>query len=560
MESISKFSFFNNFSTPVIVSDAAGKIVFENIQFIKTFGNVKSLDRFSKYFNFDICVLDTENIKNANPISYALASEESFSAFSSYQRAKDQFLSFKISAFFYEEYKVISFKDITAENNYEDLERRFEVLKKDYNDLVKENKDFSNFQQKAQNQAIKIALMHRVSNVIRESINLSKIINSALKELYNLFGAIKVYYARSEDQHFVIEHAYPSKYKSTKSTCVELELEANKDILAKNIRINPCIKEFLNVKTTYPVPVTRIIVPVYRLNEFLGIVIIFTPQKNAVELQNDVLQSIATQLASAIVQASLFEEISRKNKELENTLAELKETQIQLINSEKMASLGQLVAGVAHEINTPLGSINSNNDILKKLISRVECNDEKIIESILKINAIDKEAIKRISNIVQSLKRFVRLDEAEFQCTDINKEIDLTLDIIKHETKNKIKIIKNYSELPEIKCYPNMLNQVFMNILINACQSIEKDGEIVISTVFEDGFLYVKIKDNGAGIDEDMKDKIFSAGVTTKRAGIGTGLGLAISQKIVEKHNGSITFTSEKGKGTEFVIKIPQMD
>ena len=184
---------------------------------------------------------------------------------------------------------------------------------------------------------------------------------------------------------------------------------------------------------------------------------------------------------------------------------------------------------------------------------------DKNLETMLKINEIDKEAIKRISQIVQSLKKFVRLDESELQFADINREIDLTLEIIKHETKNKIKIIKNYSELPQIKCYPNILNQVFMNLLVNACQSIETDGEINITTEFSDGFLTVKIKDNGTGIDESIKDKIFTAGTTTKKIGIGTGLGLAISQKIIQKHNGTISFTSEKGKGTEFILKIPQM-
>ena len=293
------------------------------------------------------------------------------------------------------------------------------------------------------------------------------------------------------------------------------------------------------------------------MNETLGLLIIYTAQKNTAELQNDVLQSIATQLATAIVQASLFEQITAKNEELQTTLTELKETQIQLINSEKMASLGQLVAGVAHEINTPLGSINSNNGILNKLIKRMPA--DKNLETMLKINEIDKEAIKRISQIVQSLKKFVRLDESELQFADINREIDLTLEIIKHETKNKIKIIKNYSELPQIKCYPNILNQVFMNLLVNACQSIETDGEINITTEFSDGFLTVKIKDNGTGIDESIKDKIFTAGTTTKKIGIGTGLGLAISQKIIQKHNGTISFTSEKGKGTEFILKIPQM-
>ena len=222
-----------------------------------------------------------------------------------------------------------------------------------------------------------------------------------------------------------------------------------------------------------------------------------------------------------------------------------------------MASLGQLVAGVAHEINTPLASINSNNDILSTLITRLKINDEKLSGTLESINKIDKEAIKRINRIVKSLKSFVRLDESDLQEADINKELDLTLELIRHETKNRIKITRNYTEIPLIKCYPNMLNQVFMNLLINACHSIENTGEIVISTAFSNGNLIVKIKDDGSGIDDKIKDKIFNAGTTTKK--IGTGLGLAITKKIIEKHRGTIDFTTEKNQGTEFVITIPSL-
>jgi signal transduction histidine kinase len=142
-----------------------------------------------------------------------------------------------------------------------------------------------------------------------------------------------------------------------------------------------------------------------------------------------------------------------------------------------------------------------------------------------------------------SLRKFVRLDEAELQEADINKELDLTLDLIRHETKNRIEVVKNYSEIPPIKCYPNMLNQVFMNILVNAAQAIDGVGQIAIDTSFENNSLIVKIKDTGCGIKEP--EKIFFAGYTTKGVGVGTGLGLAISQKIIEKHSGKIEVFSK---------------
>ena len=135
--------------------------------------------------------------------------------------------------------------------------------------------------------------------------------------------------------------------------------------------------------------------------------------------------------------------------------------------------------------------------------------------------------------------------------------MDLTLEIIRHEIKNKVEIEKNYSQIPLIKCYPNMLNQVFTNILVNACQSIETKGKITITTEFADNNLVVKIKDNGKGISKENLNKIFTAGYTTKGVGVGTGLGLAISQKIIDKHKGKIRVISELGLGTEFIITIP---
>ena len=556
------FSLYNNFDAAILILDGSNKIVFKNRSFVKNFGNIKNLEKFGNYFSFDICMLDSDNLMEANPVNFAVESNESFCANAVYQKTKEQFFYYLITSFFENKNKILVFKNITTQILFDESEKKYAFIRQQYLTLAEENKQFASLQQKSQAQTVKLALMHRISNVIRESMNLDKIVDSALKELFNLFGAVKVYYAKADGRNFYIKDVYPEKYKEVIGEKADFSPETKKHIRQKEIKASACIKDYLNSTKTYPVQLNRVIVPVSQLQNILGLLIIYTNRKFYDESQNDVLQSIAAQLGSAIVQASLFAQIKEKNQELEKTLKELKETQLQLINSEKMASLGQLVAGVAHEINTPLGSINANNDILAKLLSKLsdECEDKAILENIKNINKIDKEAIKRISSIVLSLKRFVRLDESDLQFADINKELDLTLELIKHETKNKAEIIKHYGNLPQIKCYPNMLNQVFMNILVNACHSIEKKGSITITTNFENNILAVKIKDNGCGIDDNIKDKIFSAGITTKKNGIGTGLGLAISQKIVEKHNGSISFESKKGKGTEFVIKIPSQD
>lgn len=551
----SSFNLYNNFSDSVLILDAEDRILFKNTQFIKNFGNIKNLSKLANNFSFDICVLDSDNLLNANPINFAISSKENFCAHSTYQKTKEQFFYYLINAFYEQSNKIIIFKDITKELLYEESKKKYDFIRQQYMTLAQENKQFANLQYQSQAQAVKLALMHRITNVIRESMDLDKIIDSTLKEIFNLTGAVKVYYAKLKENNFVIKDVYPNQYQNIIGEYAEFSNDTNKDIAAKKINVRGCMKDYLNSPESFPAQLTRIIVPVYRLHETLGLLIIYTNRKTFDESQNDVLQSIAAQLASAIVQASLFAQVKQQNEELENTLEELKETQIQLINSEKLASLGQLVAGVAHEINTPLGSINANNGILEKLIQKLD--DSETANHIKNINSIDKEAIKRISSIVKSLKKFVRLDEADLQLANINKELDLTLELIQHETKNKIEIVKNYGEIPEIKCYPNMLNQVFMNILINACQSIEKEGTITISTDFENNVLSVKIKDNGCGIDEKTQEKMFSPGFTTKKSGIGSGLGLAISQKIIEKHNGKISFVSQVGIGTEFIIEIP---
>jgi len=235
-----------------------------------------------------------------------------------------------------------------------------------------------------------------------------------------------------------------------------------------------------------------------------------------------------------------------------------------LIQAEKMAALGLLVAGVAHEINTPMGAIHSNNDIMRRAVEKVRARlgpapDKEVVRvlSILEEVCRNNEiATERIMHIVRSLKNFARLDEAERKRVNIHEGIESTLTLLQHQLKSRIRIEKEFGSLPEIQCHPNQLNQVFMNILVNASQAIPERGTIRIRTWKEGDFVRIAISDTGIGIPAEHLSKVFDPGFTTKGVGIGTGLGLSICYKIVEDHGGTIEVESSKS-GTTFTITLP---
>jgi signal transduction histidine kinase len=285
--------------------------------------------------------------------------------------------------------------------------------------------------------------------------------------------------------------------------------------------------------------------------------------------------------------------------QLEQTLLKLQKTQAQLIQTEKMSSLGQLVACVAHEINNPInfihGNINHASDYVKPLLSLAhlccqyesemvpeiqqqlrELDLEFLMEDLPKLLSSMKIGTNRIQQIVLSLRNFSRLDEADMKSVDIHEGIDSTLLILQNRLKAKpgcegIQIVKEYGELPLVECYAGQLNQVFMNILSNAIDALEHHKSpsndaneqassiITIQTqVNSDRTILVKISDNGPGIPQEIQHRIFDPFFTTKPTGKGTGLGLSISYQIItEKHHGTIQCRSEIGQGTEFLIEIP---
>ena len=496
--------FLNNLTEPVCAFNGDKQVVFMNKVFSLTFPDFSSFERFKKRFNFNLCFLSSDSHTNLTPLDIVLKSKENVHTVCSFQNEKEEYLYYYIHTFTFDSFKVVVFKDITSLEHLDSFREKYFRLESKYDEILEENKKFLKLQEHSQSQVLKMGIINRISLVIRETNDIETVLSSALEEIHNLIGSYKTYFSMKEKSSFVIKYAINSKELDVKTDYDEQVLKKikNKDIVA-----SACIREYQNSKEILSRGVTRVIIPVYNKNKLLGIIVAFTKHKFYLEDNKEILQSISVQLASSIIQAGLIQQLNKKNKKLEKTLTELKDTQLQLINSEKMASVGQLVSGVAHEINTPLASINSNSSMISRLLKDKDVLSKEQIDLLSDLNSIDIEAVQRISNIVKSLKRFVRLDEAEFQEADINKEIDLTLKLMTHELKNNIKVEKNYGEIPSVMCSVNMLNQVFMNLLVNACHSFldsNKDAIISIFTDIENGNLIVKIKDNGSLISSFM--------------------------------------------------------
>lgn len=257
--------------------------------------------------------------------------------------------------------------------------------------------------------------------------------------------------------------------------------------------------------------------------------------------------------------------------QLEAANRELHEAQTQLVQSEKMASLGQLVAGIAHEINTPIGAIHSIHDSLSRATQKMKvilqeeapelmANNRKLMATLKVLDdatMVIESGSTRVARIVQRLKTFARLDEADLQMADMKEGLQDTLVLLHHELKHDITVHTEYGEIPPISCYPGQLNQVFLNLLVNARQAIQGKGEIFVRTEVVDGAVHISIRDTGMGIPEDNLRKIFDPGFTTKGVKVGTGLGLSICYRIIQDHHGELRVHSEVGVGTTFTIVLP---
>jgi len=281
---------------------------------------------------------------------------------------------------------------------------------------------------------------------------------------------------------------------------------------------------------------------------------------------------------------NLEQQVQDRTRQLEQALKDLKASQDQLLHQEKLATIGHLAAGVAHEINNPTGYIGSNLGTLTKYMGRISefiglldgfssalppdkaaelalarknAKIDFLVEDSRDILAECLEGVGRIKKIVAGLKTFSRKDQNTSCLASINDCLENALTVAWNELKYKATVEKEYGDIPPLRCYPNQLSQVFMNLLVNAAHAIENQGMIRIKTCTKNGLVLVSISDTGCGISPENREKIFAPFFTTKADGVGTGLGLSIVTEIVARHGGKISVESEAGKGSTFTVSIP---
>ncbi|MFB8791176.1 MAG: ATP-binding protein [Potamolinea sp.] len=465
------------------------------------------------------------------------------------------------------------------------------------------------------------ALLNRLSGQIRRSLDLNTILQTAVQEIRNLLQVDRCLFLwyRPDSNHpiwEVIQEARTSVFPSlighripvTKLAPLTARVFDKQITRVDNARslTDPTEQRFF-----FSMGYTALLeLPIYTQSGEIGVVSCghssgARPWRNS---EVELLQAVADQIAIAIDQAELYKQsriaaitAQEQATKLEHTLQELKQAQAQLVQSEKMSSLGQLVGGIAHEINNPVSFIYGNLTYVKEyaegLLNLVQLYQEYYPNSVPKIKASEEEieinfikedlpkilssmkiGVDRIRQIVFSLRNFSRLDEAEMKWVDVHEGIDNTLLILDHRLKAKqpncpdIQVVKDYSNLPKVQCYPGQLNQVFMNILTNAIEAIDDYNKMrsfediksnpstiwICTDVVESKDVMILIGDNGAGMTPEVNRRLFDPFFTTKPVGSGTGLGMSISYKIiVEQHGGQLQCISAPGQGAVFLIQIP---
>jgi signal transduction histidine kinase len=450
------------------------------------------------------------------------------------------------------------------------------------------------FYWQTQAQASREFLINQLTRSIRQSLDIDIILGTAVTELGKVMGISRCFirYFAPDSQEKAFQYQIPGTRRLASN---EVFSEKSVFNLRKDQPYNPFILNDVRdcppqiASQTYFEEVgikSLAIVPILIRDGLAGTITLHQcdTYRSWVIEDIELLKALAEHLGVALHQAQLFLELEQQKKALEQTLEELQQAQLYLIQSEKMAVLGQFVAGIAHEVNTPLGTMISNNATLKVCIDKLKQSSqpdasasedgpsqEQLFSSVDSLLSLNKLASSRIQDIVKNLRNFARLDESELKTVDLREGIESTILLIQSSLDPAIELIRDYDpELPMVQCYPGLLNQVFMNLIVNASHAIldvkneatsetPKKYAITIETRYEPGaeLAIVTIRDTGKGIPKENLNKVFDPGFTTKGAGVGTGLGLALCYRIVEKHQGRIALESVVNEGTSFHVEIP---
>jgi two-component system NtrC family sensor kinase len=435
------------------------------------------------------------------------------------------------------------------------------------------------------------SMINLITGAIRGHLDLDRVLQTTVEQVGRALGADRCFLvlsASTDEGSMRIDHEYaaPGLLSALGATLPRLGQNDPAMLHMLGTRRPYAVDDVENDPMTRRVTVTDprfievihgvrslMLVPLFYKEDFLGTLSLYVNTPHAwTEEEKDFVQAIADQVSVAIRQSMLYWEVAEQKDRLADALEEVQRKESQLIQSEKMASLGQLVAGVAHELNNPisivygfLGHVGRRLDALRESLARGEAVDEEIFSEVEDMLSRCKEGALRTKNIVADLRTFSRLDEAEFKDADLHAGIESTLHLLHHRLGERIKVHRHYGDLPLIACYPGQLNQVFMNLLGNAIDAIVEnggEGEIHVTTSVTPGpdgepRVSVAVRDTGSGIPPDKVKRVFDPFFTTKPVGKGTGLGLSVSHGIVEKHGGIIRVESVLGQGSTFVVELP---
>jgi signal transduction histidine kinase/DNA-binding response OmpR family regulator len=484
------------------------------------------------------------------------------------------------------------------------------------NRLLVEN---SSLVQSLEERVRRLELLERISKAVSSTLDLQRLLEQVMDITKSVMGAeacsvLLLDEARGE---LIFTVALGKKGEEVKEFRIKpgqgiagWVLEHGEPLLVRDVRKDGRFYKEVDEKTGFETR-SMIAVPLFVKDRVVGIIEVINKVTGSSfdEGDRDTLITMAGQIAVAIDNARMAEDLRRskgqieeysknleamvlkRTSELEKANRELKAAQAQLLQTEKLSSLGQLAAGVAHEINNPIGFINSNlrtmGEYVEDLMRLVERYDaltkaikardyealsaisseipeikrqmrfDFIVSDFNKLIQESRDGAYRVYKIVRDLRGFARADDAERKFVDIHAALESTLNIVWNELKYKAEVIRDFGDIPEVECLPTQLNQVFMNILINAAQSIKERGKITIKTYSEGERVFIEISDTGIGIPEGSLTKIFDPFFTTKEPGKGTGLGLSIVYNIIKKHNGDIKVRSKVGEGTTFTIELP---